>query len=62
MNILVTGGVGFIGSAAVRYLVGHTPARIVNLDNLTYAGNLESLADSATSSRYTFERADVCDP
>ncbi len=61
MNILVTGGAGFIGSAAVRYLLEHTSARIVNVDNLTYAGNLESLADCATSSRYTFERADVCD-
>ena len=61
MNILVTGGAGFIGSATVRYLVGHTSAHVVNVDNLTYAGNLESLADSATSSRYTFEKADVSD-
>ena len=61
MKILVTGGAGFIGSAAIRHLVGQTAAHVVNVDNLTYAGNLESLADAAASERYAFEKADICD-
>ena len=43
-NILVTGGAGFIGSAVVRYLINSTDNRVLNIDKLTYAGNLESLA------------------
>jgi dTDP-glucose 4,6-dehydratase len=61
VNILITGGAGFIGSATIRYLVEHTTARVVNVDCLTYAGNLESLGNAAASERYAFERADICD-
>jgi dTDP-glucose 4,6-dehydratase len=61
MKVLVTGGAGFIGSATVRYLIQHTDAAVVNVDALTYAGNLESLAPIEASSRYAFERVDICD-
>lgn len=59
--IFVTGGAGFIGSALVRKLVRETDHVIVNVDKLTYAGNLESLAEIDASPRYRFERADVGD-
>lgn len=61
MNILVTGGAGFIGSAVVRELIANTSHTVINLDVLTYAGNLESLADAATSDRYAFEQVDIGD-
>jgi dTDP-glucose 4,6-dehydratase len=61
MKILVTGGAGFIGSALIRHIVGSTDDSVVNVDKLTYAGNLESLADISQSPRYVFERFDVCD-
>lgn len=61
MKILVTGGAGFIGSAVIRHIIKNTQDRVVNVDKLTYAGNLESLREIATSSRYTFELADICD-
>jgi dTDP-glucose 4,6-dehydratase len=60
-TILVTGGAGFIGSAVVRHIIGATADRVVNLDKLTYAGNLESLAEVADNPRYQFERVDICD-
>lgn len=61
MKILVTGGAGFIGSAVVRHIIENTEDSVVNVDKLTYAGNLESLAKVAGSSRYKFEKVDICD-
>jgi len=61
MKILVTGGAGFIGSALVRHLILETPHAVVNVDKLTYAGNLESLTPVMDSARHAFERVDICD-
>lgn len=60
MKLLVTGGAGFIGSAVIRHIIWNTRDEVVNLDKLTYAGNLESLAAVSDSSRYAFEQVDIC--
>lgn len=61
MKIIVTGGAGFIGSAVIRYLINETDHQVLNLDKLTYAGNLASLRDVSDSDRYRFVQADICD-
>ena len=61
-NILITGGAGFIGSHVVRLFVKKYPDyHIINLDKLTYAGNLANLKDIETEPNYTFVKADICD-
>jgi dTDP-glucose 4,6-dehydratase len=61
MRILVTGGAGFIGSAVCRSLIGETDSTVVNIDKLTYAGNLSSVQGIAENPRYHFVHADICD-
>ena len=61
MKILITGGAGFIGSAVIRYVISNTDDSVVNVDKLTYAGNLDSLVDVSDSDRYAFEQVDICD-
>ncbi|WP_106418373.1 dTDP-glucose 4,6-dehydratase [Salinicola tamaricis] len=61
MKILLTGGAGFIGSAVIRHVIDDTWHSVVNVDKLTYAGNLASLGEVSDSSRYAFEQVDICD-
>lgn len=61
MNILVTGGAGFIGSAVIRHLINETEHHVLNVDKLTYAGNLESLISVSDHPRYQFTQTDICD-
>ena len=61
MKFLVTGGAGFIGSAVVRFLIDQTEHEVLNLDKLTYAGNLLNLKDIDRSARYRFIQGDICD-
>ena len=58
-KILITGGAGFIGSALIRYIINNTEHSVVNVDKLTYAGNLESLQIIEKHSRYKFEKVDI---
>lgn len=60
-TIMVTGGAGFIGSAVIRHIINETAYKVVNVDKLTYAGNLESLKSIDANERYSFEQVDICD-
>ena len=59
-KFLITGGAGFIGSALIRHIINDTSYKVVNIDKLTYAGNLESLESIEGNERYIFERAGIC--
>jgi len=61
MKFLVTGGAGFIGSAVIRYIVENTQHHVLNVDKLTYAGNLQSLVPVENNERYQFSQTDICD-
>ena len=61
MKLVVTGGAGFIGSAVIRHIIEKTPHQVLNIDKLTYAGNLESLNSISKNSRYQFSQTDICD-
>ena len=59
-KFLITGGAGFIGSALIRHIINNTNHHVINVDNLTYAGNLESLSEIEGNERYSFEQTDIC--
>lgn len=59
-NILITGGAGFIGSALIKHIINNTQDEVINVDKLTYAGNLQSLNDVSNNERYHFEQIDIC--
>jgi len=61
MKFIVTGGAGFIGSAMIRFLIDETDHSVLNIDKLTYAGNLQSLTSISENPRYQFVNADICD-
>lgn len=61
MKLLITGGAGFIGSAVVRHILQNTRYEVINVDKLTYAGNLDSIPSDLVDDRYTFEQVDICD-
>ena len=61
MKFFITGGAGFIGSTLIRHIINNTSFDVINIDSLTYAGNIESLSDIRCSSRYIFEEVDICD-
>ncbi|RKZ70340.1 MAG: dTDP-glucose 4,6-dehydratase, partial [Candidatus Parabeggiatoa sp. nov. 1] len=61
MKLIVTGGAGFIGSAVIRYLINETDTTVLNVDKLTYAGNLDSLVCVSDNPRYHFAQVDICD-
>ena len=60
-NFLISGGAGFIGSALIRYIIANTTYRVINIDKLTYSGNLESLSSISNNTNYIFEQVDICD-
>lgn len=60
-KVIITGGAGFIGSAVIRFLINRTDHEVVNLDKLTYAGNLESLQQESSNGRYRFFQGDIAD-
>ena len=61
MKIIITGGAGFIGSTLIRWLIAETEHHVINIDKLTYAGNLDSLTQVEGSERYEFHQGDICD-
>jgi dTDP-glucose 4,6-dehydratase len=61
LKLIVTGGAGFIGSAVIRYLINESETTILNIDKLTYAGNLDSLSPVSNNPRYHFAQVDICD-
>ena len=59
-KLLITGGAGFIGSAVIRHIINNSNNSVVNIDKLTYAGNIESIDSVTNNTRYVFEKEDIC--